>query len=36
MENFTGKAAYQGIAIGKIAEMVKADGAIRREQKYIR
>ena len=31
MENFTGKAAYQGIAIGKIAEMVKADGAIRRE-----
>ena len=32
MEKFTGKAAYQGIAIGKIAEMAKADGAIEKVQ----
>ncbi|MBR2653390.1 MAG: phosphoenolpyruvate--protein phosphotransferase, partial [Lachnospiraceae bacterium] len=32
MEKFTGKAAYQGIAIGKIAEMTKADGAIEKVQ----
>jgi phosphotransferase system enzyme I (PtsI) len=31
MEKYTGKAAYQGIAIGKIAEMVKSDGTVRRE-----
>ena len=31
MEKYTGKAAYQGIAIGKIAEMKKADKVVRRE-----
>ena len=31
MEKFIGKAAFQGIAIGKIAEMVKSDGVVRRD-----
>ncbi len=31
MEKYSGKAAYQGIAIGKIAEMKKADKVVRRE-----
>ena len=31
MEKFIGKAAVQGIAIGKIAEMVKSDGVVRRD-----
>ena len=31
MEKYSGKAAYQGIAIGKIAEMNKADKTVRRE-----
>ena len=31
MEKFIGKAACQGIAIGKIAEMVKSDGVVRRD-----
>ncbi len=31
MEKYSGKAAYQGIAIGKIAEMNKADKVVRRE-----
>ncbi len=31
MEQYSGKAAFQGIAIGKIAEMVKASKVVRRE-----
>jgi len=31
MEKYSGKAAYQGIAIGKVAEMQKADKVVRRE-----
>ena len=31
MEKYVGKAAFKGIAIGRIAEMVKADKTVRRE-----